>query len=236
MTSSSCTRIEAVSKVPIEIWLRIALFAGSDITCPKSNRKQALTIPLDNSPAIRYNIPSSNLTPGSAPLTPLGPVTGSVSDVGSQDRTLSTDYFSFHSTWSRRESRDEEGSRSTTVPQWNDDNSMRSSHAVELLASGTAASGAATPSISLGIPPLGIDELSGLKADIYPQTNEEAAIRPRELLFALSQTCRHLRSLIWPYITGTLSIPLAVLQSRSFDIQKDLNDRVTLLQRHVRLV
>jgi len=236
MTSSSCTYVEAVSKVPIEIWLRIALIAASDTRCLVANREQARTTPLDNSPALRYNIPSSNLTPGSAPLTPLGPVTGSVSEIGAQERTLSTDYFSVQTIRSRRRSRHEEGTLSLTAPQRDDNHNTRNSHDVELLASGTAASGAATPAISLGISQPEIDVLSGWKVSSREPAVEEAVFEPRELLSSLSRTCRHLRSLIWPYITGTLSIPLAVLQSHSFDLHKDLTDRVTSLQRYVRLV
>lgn len=236
MTSGSCTPTEAVFDIPIEIWLRIALYASSDTICVHSKRKQALTIPSDTSSSIRYNIPSSNLTPGSAPLTPLGPVIGSVSDLGIQDRTLSTDYFSIETPRSRRGSRHDDGSGSIAATQGADNLAIRNNHTVELLASNVAASGAATPSILLGSPPPRNDNLLGWKADAGSSTSEAVALAPRELLCALSRTCRHLRSLIWPHITGTLSIPLAILQSRSFDIQEELTDRVTLLRRHVRLV
>jgi hypothetical protein len=241
-------------RLPIEIWLRIALFASDDMA---TREKQQPSIEVASPAGLnrRYFIPPPNLTPGSAPLTPLGAIDGGSSRNDQNSHThLSSDYFGTWGFDARGASLDGPEHSETSIGGVTQSASRRGSETIELLASRslsvrpeTMASYARTPGISLDGPipdrlssaviP-GRDDLEQLQSRVKSENHADQNCAPTALLTlsALSETCRHLRTLIWPLLVGKLKLSLSALHDNSVDRIADIRSRVSLLRGHVRLV
>ena len=199
----------AVLRIPSEIWLRIAL-RTEELSLPPPSEPVPVTLAV---PARSYMDLPTNLAPGSAPLTPLGPVsTGAISNEGA----WGNDYFGLGS-----------GNTGTVSPQASNLDSVHAQGGPTHESTGRSRS---------SIPDkAAIDELNRSSVDrgsLEDRLNLGRAAM--DVLLILSTTCKTLRSTIWPLLNGQLRVSLSALSSKSDKLRQDIWDRISAWAGHVR--
>jgi hypothetical protein len=241
MSDGSLEHVSAVHKLPSELWLHISILAAY----LDQQEKAALSLSLDrpSSSINRFVVLPPNLTPGSAPLTPLGPIT-EPSRLGS---STGGDYFGV---WGNASGFVLAGEQ-TLLPS----SSRRGSESLQLLAShpipigdGTPerqahAPQGRTPSISLDVPEDSVDHPfvggSALQNKINPIDPVDISTRsdPKKLrndsirmLAILSQVCRTIREAVWPLVIGRITLD-AKKSKRWMELRTALNEDSKLIKR-----
>jgi hypothetical protein len=199
----------AALRIPSEIWLRIAL-RTQELSETKPSEPVPVTLAV---PARSYMDLPSNLAPGSAPLTPLGPVsTGAISNEGA----WGNDYFGLGS-----------GTTGTASPQASNLDSAHAQAGPAFRSTGRLRSSVPDKA---AIDKLNEDSENRDSCEDKLDLGRAA----KDVLLILSTTCKSLRSTIWPLLNGQLRVSLSALSSNSDKSRQDIWDRISAWAGHVR--
>ena len=201
--------LSAVCRIPSEIWFRIALLAEEQAEGVPHKRTHIVPGPSSRS----YIDLPSNLVPGSAPLTPLGPVNAS-------DRTDSSswgnDYF---------------GSRSRdaapALSQGTSPDFFLNPGSMSVDSAGQSQDDDASATDRHGL---------DLRYDDARRSENTLGPTSKKLLLVVSMACKALRASVWPLLIGRLRLSLSALTAAANDPSDDIWKRVAVWTGHVRCV